>query len=345
MRAVLVEEFMPFDQLELKDVPSPTPGPKQVTLKTQAVGMSFAESLLVSGQYQRKPPLPFVAGCEVTGIVTATGPGADRFKPGDRVCGLIDWGAMAEESVALEVSLHQIPDSMTFVEATCVPGSYATTAAALTWPNLLRLHAGDWLLVHGAAGGVGLAAVEIGKILGATVIATASSAEKLALVNAHGADHVINYRDQNFREEVLAITDGRGVDAVYDPVGGDVFLQSLRCMAPEGRIMPVGFASGDIPDIPANILLVKNLTVCGLNLGYYFGWSPKDMRYEYEDLMRRLMGQVFTWHTAGSIRPQVNDVLPLSQFREALAIVLARKSLGRVALALNEEAERLGVGA
>lgn len=344
MRAVVVDEFKPFDQLELHEWPSPVPGPKEVKLKTQAVGVSFAESLLVSGQYQRKPPLPFVAGCEVSGVVMDTGPGADRFRPGDRVCGLIDWGSMAEESVAQEVSLHRIPDGMSHVEATCIPGSYSTTTAALTWPNLLRLQASESLLVHGAAGGVGLAAVEIGKILGATVIATASSTEKLDLVRAHGADHAINYREQNFRERVLEITGGRGVDAVYDPVGGDVFMQSLRCMAPEGRIMPVGFASGDVQSIPANLLLVKNLTVCGLNLGYYFGWSPNDVRYEHEDMMRGLFQRLFDWHTEGKIKPAVSHILPLSRFREALQIVLTRRSRGRVALALNEEADRLGIG-
>ena len=345
MRAVLVEEFKPFDQLEIKEVPSPTPGPKEVKIKTQAVGVSFAESLLVSGQYQRKPPLPFVAGCEVSGIVMESGSEAKRFKPGDRVCGLIDWGSMAEETVAQEVSLHQFPDTMSHVEATCIPGSYSTTTAALTWSNLLHLKAGEWLLVHGAAGGVGLAAVEIGKILGAKVIGTASSQEKLDLVLAHGADHAINYHEQNFRDEVLAITEGRGVNAVYDPVGGEVFLQSLRCMAPEGRICPIGFASGDMQQIPANLLLIKNLTVCGLNLGYYFGWSPDDVRYKHEDMMRALFGRIFDWHTNGRIKPTVSDVLPFSQFREALQIVLDRKSRGRVALALGEEAKRLGVGA
>ena len=344
MRAVVVDEFKPFGQLEIREWHSPTPGPGEVKLKTQAIGVSFAESLLVSGQYQRKPPLPFVAGCEVSGVVMETGPGADRFKPGDRVCGLIDWGSMAEETVAQQVSLHRFPDSMSHVEATCIPGSYSTTTAALTWQNLLRLQAGEWLLVHGAAGGVGLAAVEIGKILGARVIATASSPKKLDLVRAHGADHAINYREQNFRDEVLAITDGRGVDAVYDPVGGEVFLQSLRCMAPEGRICPIGFAGGDMQRIPANLLLVKNLTVCGLNLGYYFGWSPDDVRHQHEDMMRALFGQIFDWHSEGRIKPTLSHVLPFSQFREALEIVLARQSRGRVALALDAEARRLGIG-
>ena len=216
------------------------------------------------------------------------------------------------------------------------------TIASLTWQHLLDVQKGDWLLVHGAAGGVGLAAVEIGKILGANVIATASSDEKLALVREHGADHAINYRDQNFRDAVLEITGGRGVDAVYDPVGGDVFMQSLRCMAPEGRICPIGFASGTIQEIPANLLLVKNLTVCGLNMGYYMGWSPQDVRYEYEGRMRTLMTMMLDWYTAGQIKPVVGGAYPLERFQEAMADVLGRKSLGRIALVMNDEAKRHG---
>jgi NADPH:quinone reductase len=345
MRAVVVDAFKPYDQHEVREWPSPEVGPRQVKIRTQAIGVSFAESLLVSGQYQRRPPLPFVAGCEVAGIVTECGEGATRFQPGDRVCGLIDWGSMAEEAVALEVSLHAIPDTMSFAESTAIASSYATTAAAFTWPKLLDVQPGDWLLVHGASGGVGMAAVEMGKILGATVIATASTAAKLQLARDRGAAHTINYREQDFREAVLEITQGRGVDKVYDPVGGEVFMQSLRCMAPEGRICPIGFASGDFPSIPANILLVKNLSVCGLNLGYYFGWSPDDVRYQYEDRMRALIGQVFDWYEAGQLAPPIDKVFPLSGFREALARVLARESIGRVVLAVNEEAERLGVGA
>ena len=198
------------------------------------------------------------------------------------------------------------------------------------------------MLVHGAAGGVGIAAVEIGKILGATIIATASSDEKLELVKAHGADHTINYRHENFRDRVLEITNGRGVDAVYDPVGGDVFMQSLRCMAPEGRIMPVGFASGTIQQIPANILLVKNLTVCGLNAGYYVGWSPNDVRYEYEDRMRALMTLIFDWFEAGQINPVSGGVLPLERFQDAMAEVLGRRAQGRISIVMNEEAQKHG---
>ncbi len=184
--------------------------------------------------------------------------------------------------------------------------------------------------------------MEIGKILGAKVIATASSQEKLDLVRAHGADHAINYREQDFREAVLDITKGAGVNKVYDPVGGDVFMQSLRCMAPEGRIMPVGFAGGTIQQIPANLLLVKNLTVCGLNMGYYAGWSPNDVRYAYEDRYRSLMNQLFDWYVNGRIKPVAGTVYPLERFQEAMADVLGRKSLGRVAIVMDKEAKKHG---
>ena len=200
--------------------------------------------------------------------------------------------------------------------------------------------------MHGAAGGVGIAALEIGRLLGARVIATAGSAEKLEDARAHGAEHVINYREDDFRAAVLDITGGRGVDAVYDPVGGNVFMQSLRCMAPEGRIMPVGFAGGEVPQIPANILLVKNLTVCGLNLGLYFGWGPVDRRDEYEARLRPHMQQLFDWFEAGHIDPVVERTYPLEQATAAMDDVLSRRAVGRIAVVMDAEAERLhGSGA
>jgi NADPH:quinone reductase len=344
MRAVWVEDWTPFENLRLHDVPSPAVNSRQVRIETQAAGVSFATSLVVQGKYQRKPPRPFAPGTESAGIVTEVGADVTRFRPGDRVCAVLDWGGLAEEAAAFEVNTYKIPDAMSFPEAISFTNSYGTSAAALTWPHLLRVEAGDWLLVHGAAGGVGLAAVEIGKILGATVIATAGSDEKLDLARAHGADHAINYRASDFREAALEITGGRGVDAVYDPVGGDVFLQSLRCMAPEGRIMPVGFAGGTIQQIPANILLVKNLTVCGLNMGYYMGWSPTDVRYEYEERMRALMDTMFGWYDAGKIKPVVGGIYPLERFQEAMATVLGRQSQGRVAVVMGQEASRHGLG-
>ena len=341
MRGVLVKEWTEFENLRLEECPSPELLPGQVRIKTQAAGVSFATSLVVSGRYQRKPPLPFVPGAEAAGIVTEIAEGVTHLRPGDRVCSVLDWGGLAEEAVAHEVNTFPIPDSLEFHRAIFFTNSYGTSYAALCWPHLLRLQKGETLLVHGAAGGVGMAAIEIAKILGATVIATAGSEEKLSVAKDHGADHVINYRVENFRDHVLQITDGAGANAIYDPVGGEIFAESLRCIAPEGRIMPVGFAGGTIQQIPANILLVKNITVCGLNMGYYVGWSPDDVRHKYGDRMRELMGQLFSWFESGYLNPLISHTYELPDFQDAMSTVLGRQSIGRVALVMDDEARRL----
>lgn len=336
MRAVVVDDWKPFDELELRETPAPALGPRHVRIRGRACGISFATSLVVEGRYQRKPPRPFVPGTEYAGVVTEVGAEVTRFRPGDRVLAVLDWGGLAEEAAALEVNTFAIPEAMEFRHAIAFTNSYHTSYAALCWPNMLRLAAGETLLVHGAAGGVGIAAVEIGKIVGARVIATAGSAEKLAAAREHGADHAINYREADFREEVLALTDGRGADVIYDPVGGEVFDRSLRCIAFEGRIMPVGFAGGAIQQIPANILLVKTVTVVGMNFGTYVGWSPKDIRYEVEDRMRAGMDRLFAWFEEGRLKPRVDLTFPLEGFREAMAAVLSRRAIGRVALVMDE---------
>jgi NADPH2:quinone reductase len=343
MRAVYCRDWRPFDDLEIADLPDPAPPPRGLRIRVMASGVSFATSLVVQGKYQRKPPRPFTPGTEIAGIVDAVGEGATRFKVGDRVFSVVDWGGLAEMATTLEVNTYPMPDSASFAEAISFTNSYGTSAAALMWPHLLQLEAGESLLVHGAAGGVGIAAVEIGKILGATVIATAGSAEKLDVVRQHGANHMINYREDSFRDAVMDITNGKGVDVVYDPVGGDVFAQSLRCMAVEGRIMPVGFAGGDIQSIPANLLLVKNIAVTGLNFGYYVGWSPHDARYESEPRLRPMMEQIGRWYEDGAIKPEVAGVFALDQFRDAMAMVLGRQAIGRVAIVHGEEAAYLGV--
>ncbi|MEC9153839.1 MAG: NADPH:quinone oxidoreductase family protein [Pseudomonadota bacterium] len=342
MRGVLVKEWTEFENLTLEECPAPELKSGEVRIRTQSAGVSFATSLVVSGKYQRKPPLPFVPGTEIAGIVTERADGVVHVKEGDRVCAVLDWGGLAEEAVAHEVNVFPIPDSLEFNRAICLTNSYGTSYAALCWPHLLRIREGETLLVHGAAGGVGMAAIEIAKILGATVIATAGSDEKLAVAKEHGADHRINYRKGEFRKKVLEITDGRGADAIYDPVGGEVFAQSLRCIAPEGRIMPVGFAGGNIQQIPANILLVKNITVCGLNMGYYVGWSPDDVRHEYGDRMRALMAQLYDWYEAGDLNPVISHTFALPAFQQAMSEVLGRRSIGRVAVVMDEEARRLG---
>ncbi len=342
MRGVLVKEFTEFENLRVEDCPPLTLQPGQLRIRTQAAGVSFATSLVVSGRYQRKPPLPFVPGTEAVGIVTETGADVQRVRAGDRVAAILDWGGLAEEVVAHEINTFALPHSLEFYRAICFTNSYGTSCAALTWPHLLNLQAGETLLVHGAAGGVGIAAVEIGKIRGAQVIATVGSDEKSAIAKAHGADHVINYSDGPFRDQVLDITGGRGANAIYDPVGGEVFEQSLRCIAPEGRIMPVGFAGGTIQQIPANLLLVKNITVCGLNMGYYVGWSPDDMRHEYGPRMQEMLAQLFAWFEQGKLNPRVSHTFALDDFQDAMAVVLGRRSHGRVAIVMDEEARRLG---
>ena len=342
MQGVVVHDWTPFHELKVETLDAPEASGDEVVIRTQAAGVSFATSLVVQGKYQVQPPRPFVPGTEIAGIIEQCGPKATRFKPGDRVCAVIDWGGLAEKAVAREVNVYPIPDQLEFCRAIVFTNSYATSAAAICWPHLLNVQAGDSLLVHGASGGVGIAAVEIGKIRGARVIATAGSAEKLTVAAAHGADELINYRTEDFRERVLDLTDGLGVNAVYDPVGGDVFRQSLRCMAAEGRIMPVGFASGEVPQIPANILLVKNLIVCGLNMGIYFGWGPRDLREQYEDKMRAHMQMMFDWLVEGAIDPVVQTTYPLAGVFQAMDDVLNRRAVGRIAVVMDEEARRLG---
>lgn len=337
MRAVVVKEWTEFEDLELDDNVEPpgAPGEREVKIDIAAAGVSFATTLVVAGRYQRKPPLPFTPGTEVSGTIAEVGAGVTRFAPGDRVVACVDWGGMAEQVVTPDATVYRVPDSIPHAQAIGMTNSYGTSYAALRWPHLLDLQAGQTLLIHGAAGGVGLAAVEIAKILGATVIATVGSEAKRATVLDHGADHAINYREDDFRTGVLDLTSGRGADRIYDPVGGDVFDTSLRCIAPEGRICPIGFAGGTIPSAPANILLVKNITVCGLNLGYYLGWSPTDMRYEYVDRFTAMIDELGRWFVDGKISLTTSQTFDIADFQAAMAVVVGRESIGRVALTMS----------
>jgi NADPH2:quinone reductase len=343
MRGVLVEEYTDFKNLTLQECPVPKLTSSGVRIKIQAAGVSFATSLVVAGKYQRKPPVPFTPGTECSGYVVEVGADVDDIDIGDRVCAVLDWGGQAEEVVAHAANVFHIPNNMHFNQAICFTNSYLTSYAAFIWPHLLQVKKDHVVLIHGATGGVGIAAIEIAKIKGAIVIATVGSAEKEKTAQEHGADYTIDYSDSEFRNVVLEITSGRGADIVYDPVGGDVFAESLRCIAPEGRIMPVGFAAGTIQQIPANILLVKNITVTGLNLGYYFGWSPVDMRQHYANQMKNSMLELFNWFEAGFLNPRVSHSFALTEFQTAMQTVLSRKARGRVALVLDEEAARLGI--
>ena len=334
MKAMICRQWGGPEDLRLEDVERPPLASGQVRIAVRAAGVSFAATLVIAGKYQRKPPLPFAPGTEVSGVAIEVDAACKRVRVGDEVVAVLDWGGLAEEAVAHEVNVFPKPKNVGFVEAIALPISYPTSAGALTWPMALDVRKGQTLLVHAAAGGVGLAAVEIGKILGATVIATAGGARKAAFAKAHGADHVIDYGTSDFRTEVLKLTDGRGVDRIYDPVGGEVFAQSLRCLAVEGRVCPIGFASGTIPQIPANILLVKSIAVMGFNYGYYVGWSPHDARFEQADRTFSLMERIRGWCEAGLCRPHVDRTFRLDQAAEAMHALLERSVTGRVAIAL-----------
>jgi NADPH2:quinone reductase len=335
MRAMICRQWGEPESLRLEETKPLALGAGQVRIRVRAAGVSFASTLVIAGKYQRKPPFPFAPGTEISGTITEVAPDARLFEPGDDVVAVIDWGGLAEECVAYEVNVFRKPRNIDFVPAIALAISYPTSAGALRWPNVLDLRAGQTLLVHAAAGGVGMAAVEIGKICGATVIATAGGVRKCNFARDHGADHVIDYRDKDFRAEVLRLTDGRGVDRVYDPVGGEVFEQSLRCMAVEARICPVGFAGGAIPQIAANLLLVKNLAVMGFNYGWYVGWSPHDARFECAAQVRRSMDELIAWTEAGKLHPHVDRTFRLEKAADAMRAVLARDVCGRVAVTMD----------
>jgi NADPH2:quinone reductase len=299
-----------------------------VKLRVRAAGLNFADLLMIGGTYQEKPALPFSPGLEAAGEVMAVGSGVTRLAPGDRVLALLDHGGFAEQALAREADVYRLPDGLDDATAAGFAIAYGTAHGALRWRADLK--PGETVLIHGAGGGVGLAAVEVAKAMGATVIATAGDAGKLAIARDHGADHLIDYKTEALRGRVKAICDGLGkggVDVVYDPVGGNVFDQSLRCMSWCGRLVLIGFASGTVPQIPANILLVKNLTVLGQYWGSYRRHRP--------DLLADAITELFARHGAGRLAPHVSHILELDRAAEALDLIKTRRSTGKVVLAIG----------
>ena len=322
MRAVLCKELGGPEKLVIEDVPAPPLRDGAVRIAIHAAGVNFADTLLIAGQYQDRPPLPFIPGMEVAGVITELGTGVSGLKLGDRVLSSVGRGAYAEEVVVEADSAHPIPAAMDFVTAAAFPVAYSTSHGAFAWRG--RLRAGESVLVLGASGGVGLTAVEIAKAMGASVIAAAGGAEKLAVAKRAGADHLIDYTREDLRERVKALTGGRGVDVVYDPVGGDAFDQSLRSIAWEGRIIIIGFAAGRIPQIPANLVLVKNIDVIGFFWGSYRRYKP--------ELQAQSFQQLFRWYEEGKLKPHVSHRLPLAEVAQALDLLKTRKSTGKVVL-------------
>ncbi len=328
MRAILCESWRDFDALELRNIAPPPMRAGAVRIRVEAAGVSFATQLVVAGRYQRRPPLPFVPGTEIAGTVLE---GA-ALPAGTRVFAVCDWGGYAEQAVVDAIHVVPIPDGMPLEAAIAMPISYPTAASALLWRA--RVQPGEWVLVHGAAGGVGLAGVEVAHAIGARVIARAALS-KHAVLHARGADAVLA-SDAPFRDAVSRITGGAGCAAVLDVLGGEVFDESQRCLADGGTLVTVGFAAGDIPSVAANILLLKNIAVAGLNWGTYVGWSPADNRALHAPRVRALWSQLVGWWTDGRLRPEVHARFPLAGFREAMREVSTRRSAGRVVLCPQE---------
>jgi len=317
MRAIVCERLGGPEHLVLREVPSPVPGPGEVKVALRARGVSFVDVLVIAGQYQSKREVPFIPGGEAAGVVVEVGSGVQHVAPGARV--LVP-GGYAEEVVVPAGRVIALPDSVSFETAAAFRSSYATAYYGL---QRGRLAAGEVLLVHGAGGGVGLAAVDLGKLFGATVIATASGEEKLAVCTQMGADHAIDYT-KGFRDEVRTLTADRGADVIYDPVGGDVTDESMRCIAPFGRLLIIGFTSGRPAQLKSNHLLIKDAEAIGFTIG---ALSRLDPAREQRNLAI-LMG----WLAAGRITPHVSHRLPLDKAAEALNLVRERKVIGRAVL-------------
>jgi NADPH2:quinone reductase len=322
MKAVLCKQYGPPESLTFEELPSPRPGPGEVVITVKAASINFPDVLIIQNKYQVKPPLPFSPGSELAGIVKEVGSGVTGFRAGDPVIAFTTYGAFAEEVKTEAGRLLPLPEGMDFARGAAFLLTYGTSDHALRDRGGLK--AGETLLVLGAAGGVGLAAIEIGKALGARVIACASSDEKLAVCRSQGADALINYAAEDLRERIRALTDGRGVDVVYDAVGGPYTEPAFRSLAWRGRLLVVGFAAGEIPKLPLNLALLKGAAIVGVFWGDFTRREPR----EFADSVR----QLGAWFREGKLHPLVSQTFPLHQAAEALKLMAERKVKGKVVL-------------
>lgn len=322
MRALVCERLEGPKSLVVREVPSPPLPAGHVRVRVRAAGVNFADLLIVSGQYQEKPALPFVPGMEAAGEVIEVAPDVTSPGVGDRVVAMVQSGAFAEEVVAPAGRTHVLPDGVSFEIGAAFPVAYGT--AHLGLKHRANLRRDEILVVHGAAGGVGLAAVEVGRALGAQVIATAGSPERVALAKAHGAHHGIDYRNEDLKARLKELTGGRGADVIFDPIGGDVFDTSVRALGWEGRLLVIGFAAGRIPQVPAGLLLVKNLSVVGFYWGAYLAREPH--------LVQESLDALFAMLGRGILKPVVSATYPLDRAGEAIASLGERRATGKVVL-------------
>ncbi|HXL75736.1 MAG TPA: NADPH:quinone oxidoreductase family protein [Burkholderiales bacterium] len=324
MKAVLCKQYGPPETLVVEELPSPRAGPGEAVVSVKAASVNFPDVLIIQNKYQFKPPLPFSPGSELAGVVKEVGAGVSSVRPGDKVMAFTTYGAFAEEVKTDAARLLPIPDGMDFKSAAAFVLTYGTSDHALRDRGSLR--AGETLLVLGAAGGVGLAAIEIGKALGARVIACASSDEKLAVCREHGADATINYAAEDLRERIKSLTGGQGVDVIYDPVGGAYSEPAFRSIAWRGRMLVVGFAAGEIPKLPLNLALLKGASVVGVFWGDFARREPKAFAGS--------IAQLGLWFREGKLRPHVSKIYPLEKAADALRLMAAREVKGKVVLAV-----------
>ncbi|MBI37817.1 MAG: hypothetical protein CL568_09570 [Alphaproteobacteria bacterium] len=325
MRAILCKEWGNPDSLILGESDSPEPGAGEVKIRVRAAGVNYADLVLIRGQYQEKPDFPFSPGLEGAGEVLEIGEEVTNLSVGQRVMAVTSKGAFAEEAIVPSNGIFSIPDGMDYFDAAVFPVAYGTSHLALKERGNLK--PGETLLVLGAAGGVGLTAIECGKAIGAKVIAAASSDEKLNLTKSYGADHTINYLTEDLRSVVREVTDGKGVDMVYDPVGGEFSLKAMRSLAQQGRYLVIGFAAGDIPSFPANYLLIKNISVIGI----YWGWY----RTNQTEIFRKSFSELSKWYSEGLVSPHVSQKFSLSEAPEALSVLETRKAMGRLVIDID----------
>lgn len=319
MRALVCHAWGAVEDLVVDELPAPVPAAEQVLIQVAATAVNFADTIMVGGTYQTKPPLPFAPGLETAGTVLAVGDKVTRFKAGDRVMALLAYGGLAEQALAAASDTWAIPAGMSFDDAAAFPVAYLSSDVALRWMG--RLQAGETLLVLGAAGGVGLTAVEIGKAMGARVIAAASTPDKLAAAKSRGADELINYSEQDLTAAVMAKTCDRGADVCFDPVGGALFDKALSALGWGGRIVLVGFVGG-IPQIPANRLLVKNRSALGSSLRHF--------RWHAYDKLTTSVETLFEWYAQGKLRPMITREFKLDEGVAALKMLTGRQAMGRI---------------
>ncbi len=325
MKALVCHEFGPVEQLKIDELETPTPGPGDVLVRVHAAGVNFPDSLIVEGKYQFKPPFPFAPGGECAGVVESVGEKVTSVKPGDRVMAMTGNGAFAEFAVAPERSVYAIPDVMPYDEAACFGMTYGTTFHALVQRGAIQ--PGESLLVTGAGGGVGTAAVELGRALGARVIAAASSDEKLEMAKQLGADDLINYSNVNLKDAIKELTKGEGVEVIYEVLGGDIFEQCMRCVSWNGRLLVIGFASGKIGTVQANLPLLKGASVVGVFWGAFTARQAEDNRRNFQDL--------FAFYEDEAIKPRISQRFPFESSADAIVAVRDRKAIGKIVVEMS----------